>query len=142
MPEGLTSIGEYAFCFCSVLTSITLPDELTSIGKYAFYECYALSSVNIPDGVTSIEEYTFHSCRGLTTIMLPSGLTSIGGFAFTACRALTTVTCRGTNPPTLGQAVFADCDALASIQVPAISVDNYQAAAGWSDHAALITAIP
>ena len=142
LPEGLTSIGEYAFCFCSVLTSITLPDELTSIGKYAFYECYALSSVNIPDGITSIEEYTFHSCRGLTTITLPSGLTSIGGFAFTACRALTTVTCQAEMPPTLGQAVFARCDALASIQVPAISVDNYQAAAGWSDHAALITAIP
>lgn len=37
---------------------------------------------------------------------------------------------------------FDDYSALTHIYVPAISVDNYQAAEGWSDHAALITAIP
>ena len=34
--EGVTTIGEYAFCRCSSLTSVTLPEGVTTIGDYAF----------------------------------------------------------------------------------------------------------
>ena len=54
--DGLpvTSIGEYAFEYCSGLTSVTIPDSVTSINKWAFYDCSGLTSVTIPDSVTSI----------------------------------------------------------------------------------------
>jgi uncharacterized repeat protein (TIGR02543 family) len=40
IPEGVTSIGDYAFYGCTGLTSITIPGAVTSIGEYAYgYYC-------------------------------------------------------------------------------------------------------
>ena len=36
IPNGVTSIGGYAFSRCSGLTSVTLPTSVTSIGDRAF----------------------------------------------------------------------------------------------------------
>ena len=36
IPDGVTSIGDYAFSGCEFLTSVTIPDGATSIGNYAF----------------------------------------------------------------------------------------------------------
>ena len=54
IPDGVTRIGEDAFCDCSSLTSIDIPSSVTSIGLYAFRECSSLESVTIPESVTSI----------------------------------------------------------------------------------------
>ncbi len=43
---GGTSIGDYAFCGCSKLTSITIPKDVTKIGVYAFSECTNLESAS------------------------------------------------------------------------------------------------
>ena len=47
IPNSVTSIGEYAFYYCSGLTSVTIPNSVTSIGERAFYECSSLTSVTI-----------------------------------------------------------------------------------------------
>ncbi len=39
IPEGITIIGNYAFCSCDGLTSITIPEGVTSIGYAAFNGC-------------------------------------------------------------------------------------------------------
>ena len=36
IPDGVTTIGDYAFWNCSSLASITLPDSVTTIGNWAF----------------------------------------------------------------------------------------------------------
>ena len=66
--ESITSIGDYAFNFCTGLTSITIPDNITSIGVYAFNGCTGLTSITIPESVASIEDYAFRGCSGLTFI--------------------------------------------------------------------------
>ena len=59
---AVTSIGDYAFCNCSGLTSITIPEGVTSIGDLAFCGCSGLTSITIPKGVTSIGVETFERC--------------------------------------------------------------------------------
>ena len=91
IPNGVTSIGDYAFHGCSSLTSITIPNSVTSIGYKVFSDCSGLTSITIPNGVTSIGSYAFSGCTGLTNITLGNGVTSIGTFAFSGCSSLTGV---------------------------------------------------
>ena len=45
--KPVTSIGEKAFSGYSGLTSVTIPDGVTSIGAYAFYDCVRLSEMSM-----------------------------------------------------------------------------------------------
>ena len=82
IPDNVTIIGDNAFCNCTSLISITIPDSVTSIGFMAFYECTSLTSITIPDGVTSIEDSTFEYCTSLTSITIGNGVISIGSSSF------------------------------------------------------------
>ena len=59
---SVTSIGDFAFSYCSSLTSITIPNSVTSIGLSAFSDCYGLTSIEIPNSVTSIRGGIFSGC--------------------------------------------------------------------------------
>ena len=82
-----------AFSGCDVLTSITLPEGLKSIGDYAFQDCSGLTTVDLSNctSLTSIGMHAFRYCSGLTSITLPERLTSIGEYAFSSCSKLTEV---------------------------------------------------
>ena len=43
--NGIERIGDYLFCGCSRLTSVTLPSSISAIGTAAFYECYNLTGI-------------------------------------------------------------------------------------------------
>lgn len=45
IPDGVTSIGSYAFSDCMSLTSVTIPNSVTSIGGFAFYNCTGLPNI-------------------------------------------------------------------------------------------------
>ncbi len=63
-------------------TTYTIPDSVTNIGGYAFCFSQFLTSVTIPDSVTSIEEGAFMWCEALTLIIGGSNLTNLGNSAF------------------------------------------------------------
>ena len=52
IPNSVTSIGEFAFCGCSGLTSVTIPNSVTSIGDRAFGYCDGLESIVVASGNT------------------------------------------------------------------------------------------
>lgn len=57
--EGITSIGDYAFCREANLVDVQLPSTLTAIGSAAFAGDSSLLSLTIPDSVTTVGDYAF-----------------------------------------------------------------------------------
>ena len=125
---SVNSIGEYAFYWCSDLTSITMPNSVTSIGECAFYWCSGLTSITIPNSVTSIGELAFYSCSSLTSIEIPKSVTSIGISAFDDCSGLTSVHitdleswCKiafGSNPLCYAQHLFLNGEEIKELVIP------------------------
>lgn len=73
LPDGVTSIGDRAFYWCTSLTSITIPNSVTSIGNAVFSCCFSLKSITIPDSVASIGAEAFGWLTGLREIRIPKG---------------------------------------------------------------------
>ncbi len=83
IPQGVTAIGEKAFEYCDLITSVTIPVWVTDIGAYAF---------QYNDGIKSV---TFEGAR--------SEDLSIGDEAFWAMGALETVTFKGNGTDELDE---------------------------------------
>ena len=102
IPEGVTSIGKYAFQNCASLTKISLPASLTSIGENAIDGCAKLSSIDVAadnenfsfnDGAFYVETRIDETKVEVTLAMVlpsrpqgpfvvPERVTSIAGYAF------------------------------------------------------------
>ena len=65
---SVTSIGSYAFAYCSGLKSIEIPNSVTSIGIRAFQGCVKLQRITIGSSVTSIGNEAFQGCENLKTV--------------------------------------------------------------------------
>jgi len=119
IPSSVTSIGNNAFEYCSLLESITIPSSVTSIGDYAFHDCNSLESITIPSSVTSIGNRAFWDCSSLKSITIPSSVTSIGNSAFRGCKSLTSITIPSSSSITsIRSSTFDGCSSLESIVLP------------------------
>ena len=61
------AIGERAF-EGKQIAAVILPQGLTTVGWFAFYGCEALIDVSIPDGVTSIGYAAFDGCPNVSIV--------------------------------------------------------------------------
>ncbi len=96
--HAVTSIGDYAFCNCEYLTSVTIPDSVTSIGDSAFSCCFKLTSVTIPGSVTSIGDSVFSFCFELPSVTIPDSVISVGANPFAYCSSLTLIAVSPDHP--------------------------------------------
>ena len=92
IPEGVTSIGSYAFAGCSGLTEVMFPNSVTNIGGVAFMDCSGLMELALPGSVVEIGTSAFRGCSGLTEVEIPHGVKAIGGGVFSDCSSLTKIT--------------------------------------------------
>lgn len=123
---SVSSIRNYAFYYCTSLTSVTIPESVTSIGQGAFENCSSLTSVTIPKSVPYIIDYTFCDCTSLTSIKIPDSVTSIGRWAFSHCTSLTSIAIPN-RVIWIGERAFEFCSSLTSIEMPnsIISIGNW-----------------
>ena len=146
IPDSVTTIGIYAFTYCSSLTSVTIPDSVTTIGNGAFFRCSSLQVFNgkfasedgrclivdgtlnsfapaglteytIPDSVTTIGDFAFAYCSSLTSVTIGDSVTTIGDYAFCYCSSLISVTI-GNGVTMIGNGAFFRCSSLTSITIP------------------------
>lgn len=65
IENGVTSVGDYAFCHLYDLEEISISDSVTSIGEYGIYYCFGISSITISEFVDTIGFGAFWDCGGL-----------------------------------------------------------------------------
>lgn len=116
IPNSVTNISDYAFYFCTSLTSVTLSSNATSIGYEAFADT-SLNSITVPNSVTNIGGYAFVNCTSLTGVTIGTNVTSIGGGAFFGCSKLTNATVPK-SVTSIGAEAFAGCTSLTSVTIP------------------------
>ncbi|MFI3255557.1 MAG: leucine-rich repeat domain-containing protein, partial [Eubacteriales bacterium] len=91
LEEGIVTLEEKAFCYCSTLEEIILPESLETLGNGAFSLCERLKSITIPKNVKELSRACFYRCRTLEEVVLQEGLLSVADFAFERCDKLGTV---------------------------------------------------
>jgi hypothetical protein len=108
IPEGVTTIKDWAMNGIGTLTSVVFPNSLNSIGVGAFSYCWSLASITIPANVTSIGDKAFEGA------------------------ALTTVKVENSVPVLIEENTFPS-PANATLYVPAGSKAGYESADFWKD---------
>ena len=129
IPNKVTTIGDYAFRWCSNLKCVTFSSSVTTIGTELFVSCAKMSAVNVASDNTafsSVDGVLFNKDK--TTLIycpraktgaytIPNSVTTIGDFAFSFCQGLTSITIPN-SVTTIGSSTFEYCHGLTSITIP------------------------
>ena len=112
-------------------TTLTIPDGTTTINEFAFYGCKTAVNVIISDSVETIGKNAFYSCANMVSIEMGAGITSIGDNVFTGCNALTTVNIKDlarwcsinfstntSNPASYANKLYVNGEILSSLVIP------------------------
>ena len=116
LPEGMTSIGAYAFRKSPIRT-VNIPSTTQFIGEEAFYECNSLTQMLLPDALTSLGGYAFYSCDRLSTLYFPANLTTIPSRCCYECYNLKDLRLP-TNLKTIGSSAFYNTYNLRKVDFP------------------------
>jgi len=136
--DNITNIGNFAFYYCTRLTSVTIGNNVTSIGGEAFSYCINLTAIDVDAANTtysSIDGVLYN--KGKTTLVkypngkavdftIPNSVTSIGDWAFDLCTSLTSITIPD-SITSIGDWAFKACESLTSVTIPdsVTSIGNY-----------------
>lgn len=137
IPEGVETIGRYAFAYLTALEEVVLPSTLKKIDLAAFIGCTSLIKINLKD-VQFINKQAFKDCPlneinlssiiaigdeafsgdELGNLFLPASAQSIGARAFYGNTFLQGVQINAEKVK-LGSEAFAGCTALSSVDINA-----------------------
>lgn len=99
---------------------IVIPEGIRSIGQYAFNHCHLLYSISLPSTLKTIEGYAFNGCKSLDSISLPDGIEEFGDGVFQGCgfKSLESVNNLRVIGPHIAAHTFASCHQFISIRIP------------------------
>lgn len=109
LGANVKNIGAYAFKHCTALKEITLPDGITSVGKSVFYKDSAVTKVNFGKDIDEIGDYAFFGMENVERLILPQGVKSIGKYAFLRWKAVKSVVL-SKDVETIGDHAFNACN--------------------------------
>lgn len=109
IPDGVTSIGDYAFCYYTRLTSVTISNSVKLLGKSIFWGCCNISNITLGNSVIDIGDYAFAECFKIPTLNIPDTVIKIGQYAFQGCQELYSITIPE-NVLEIGNGAFWDCN--------------------------------
>ena len=115
LPEGLTTIGSWAFMAMDHLTYVYIPWSVSNIGEGAFRNCENLKTVEFDGmrrGVMHFGDSVFENCMSLREINLPY-TTDLRPKMFKNCYNLSSVKLSGTI--FLHRETFANCVSLTEL---------------------------
>lgn len=116
--EGITKVGDCAFCYLVSLRKVRLPKSVNHIDNHAFYGCTSLTEINLEDSnLTKMGYAALGSCN-LSKIKLPSSLKEVEEKVFTGNSNLKEVKFCGTASPAYEKAAFDGCVNLTDVKVP------------------------
>ena len=76
------------------MKSVILPEGLTTIGVYAFNNTYSLEHIDLPESLTTIDAYAFYG-SSLKQIFIPKNVNDLGGSSdqnpFVFCKNLVSI---------------------------------------------------
>ena len=136
IPNSVTSIGSYAFCDCTGLTSITIPNSVTSIGNDAFNGCsnlktvYNFSNLTITKGSSNygyVAYYADKVCvKGYYVISKVKDVNTLVEYLGNDTEITLPADYYGESY-VIGSSAFKDCSRLTSITIPnsVTSIGNY-----------------
>lgn len=104
VPEGYTSIGNYAFSGNEIY-SVHLPSTLKTIGAFAF-EGSKIGRINLPSSLEAMHEQAFSNCTQLREIVIPASVTTMGRGMFGGCTG--NIYCEQALRPTTWEGEWSD----------------------------------
>ncbi len=117
VPEGVKTIGPYAFAGLTALTKITLPSTLEAIEYGAFFGCTSLKTVIGLENVKLINKYAFQNCDISNPLSL-TNIHAVGDYAFAGNKNLASVSF-GKSVSSIGSYAFADNTSLVTFDTSA-----------------------
>ena len=125
LPEGLTSIGHFAFYNCKDLKDIWLPKSLSRIGEAAFFSSSAnlhvadlASFCRLTVGDLYIQESSlYENDQEIVDLQIPAGVETVNNYVFTNCKNIRTVSFPE-QMKSIGVRAFGDCTNLESVELP------------------------
>ena len=114
-PKSLIEIGEKTF-FKSSLVNIIIPEGVKTIGDYAFASNYTLKKVVFPNTLTTIGDWAFDSC-GMEELFIPKNVMILGEYAFSMGELKKVTFEEGSKVKELPRAVFS-MSFLSDINIP------------------------
>lgn len=140
IPSSVTSIGGDAFSYCTNLVDVTINANLSGTLYRTFLGCSKLTRLIVPNGPIMMQ-YTCMDCAQLTIMDIPQSVTSVSYGAVSGCKDLTALIVRNPKPPVATANAFNNSGVAlgtANIYVPDASVDAYKGATVWSTWASQI----
>ncbi len=115
IPEGVESIGPYAFANLTALERVVLPSTLETIEYGAFFGCKSLTEVVGLEHVKLINKYAFQNCDIQNNLKL-SNIHAVGDYAFAGNENLTSIAFSKTLS-SIGEGAFAGDSSLKNFDV-------------------------